>query len=123
MTILFHKIISWGDDLNSHCTHHGHCVLYSITSLLNKTGAFKINMEKEKNDKKILSGTVVSDKMDKTIVVSVERFVKHPKYGKYRKTSKKYKAHDENNTHKIGDKVDIAECKPISKDKSFIVVK
>jgi len=79
-------------------------------------------MEKDKKSKKILTGTVVSDKMDKTIVVSVERFVKHPKYGKYRKTSKKYKAHDENNIYKTGDKVDIAVCKPISKDKSFTVV-
>lgn len=79
-------------------------------------------MEKAKKDKKILKGTVVSDKMDKTVVVSVERFIKHPKYGKYRKTSKRYKAHDENNIHKIGDKVEIAVCKPISKDKSFTIV-
>jgi len=79
-------------------------------------------MEKGKKDKKILSGTVVSDKMDKTVVVSVERFVKHPKYGKYRKTSKRYKAHDENNAYKVGDNVDIVVCKPISKDKSFTVV-
>ncbi len=79
-------------------------------------------MEKEKKSKKILKGTVVSDKMGKSVVVSVERFIKHPKYGKYRKTSKNYKAHDENNTYKTGDKVEIAACKPISKDKSFIVV-
>ncbi|MEK7081505.1 MAG: 30S ribosomal protein S17 [Patescibacteria group bacterium] len=77
-----------------------------------------------KNNKgKTWNGVVVSDKMKKTIVVSVNRFVKHPKYGKYFKVSKKYKAHDENNECKIGDKVTIMECKPISKDKRFTVVK
>ncbi|MCM2339033.1 MAG: 30S ribosomal protein S17 [Burkholderiales bacterium] len=70
----------------------------------------------------ILSGVVVSDKMDKTIVVSVSRFVKHPKYGKFYKINKKYKAHDEENTFKTGDKVEIIETKPISKDKKFKVV-
>jgi small subunit ribosomal protein S17 len=80
---------------------------------------------KENNDKKvkkILSGVVVSNKMQKTIVVSVTRFVKHPKYGKYYKISKKYKAHDENNKANIGDKVFLQETKPMSKDKKFIVV-
>ncbi len=78
----------------------------------------------EKNIKKgnVLSGVVVSDKMDKTIVVSVSRFVKHPKYGKFYKINKKYKAHDEENQYKIGDKVEITETKPISKDKKFKVV-
>ncbi|MCX6755584.1 MAG: 30S ribosomal protein S17 [Candidatus Nomurabacteria bacterium] len=71
---------------------------------------------------KVLSGTVVSDKMDKTVVVSVSRFIKHPKYGKYYTVSKKYKAHDENNASKKGDKVDIIETRPISKDKKFKVV-
>lgn len=71
---------------------------------------------------KTLSGTVVSDKMQKTVVVKVERFVKHPKYGKYMKSSKKYKAHDENGVFKIGDKVTIRECRPMSKDKHFEVV-
>lgn len=70
---------------------------------------------------KILSGVVVSDKMTDTVVVSVVRFVKHPKYKKYYKVSKKYKAHDAGNTKKIGDKVSIQECRPISKDKHFIV--
>ncbi len=80
-------------------------------------------MEKEnKKNKKILSGVVVSDKMDKTVNVLITRFVKHPKYGKYIKSSKKYKAHDEENKYKEGDKVDIEEVKPISKDKSFKVV-
>lgn len=69
-----------------------------------------------------LSGVVLSDKMDKTIVVSVSRFVKHPKYGKFYKISKKYKAHDAENKYKIGDKVSIVETRPISKDKKFIVV-
>lgn len=72
--------------------------------------------------KRILKGTVVSDKMDKTVVVLVERFVKHPKYKKYFKKSKKYKAHDESNEYVTGDKVSIQESKPISKDKSFVVI-
>lgn len=70
----------------------------------------------------ILQGVVVGDKMDKTIVVSVSRFIKHPKYGKYYKVSKKYKAHDEENAYKIGDKVKIVETRPISKDKKFKVI-
>ena len=78
---------------------------------------------KTQNTKKTLKGVVVSDKMDKTIVVSVSRFVKHPLYGKFYKVSKKYKAHDEENTYKIGDNVDIVETRPISKDKKFKVVK
>ncbi|MDH5442112.1 MAG: 30S ribosomal protein S17 [Candidatus Nomurabacteria bacterium] len=69
-----------------------------------------------------LSGIVVSDKMDKTVVVNVERFVKHQKYGKYYTTNKKYKAHDASNTHKVGDVVTIVETHPISKDKHFKVV-
>jgi small subunit ribosomal protein S17 len=69
-----------------------------------------------------LSGVVVSDKMDKTIVVSVSRFVKHPKYGKFYKINKKYKAHDEENKYKTGDKVEIVETRPISKDKKFRVI-
>ena len=72
--------------------------------------------------KSILKGIVVGDKMNKTIVVSVTRFVKHPKYGKYYKVSKKYKAHDEANKYKIGDTVEIVETRPISKDKKFKVI-
>ena len=71
---------------------------------------------------KVLRGIVVSDKMKDTIVVSVTRFVKHEKYKKYYKASKKYKAHDANNTKKIGEQVEIRECRPISKDKHFIVI-
>lgn len=74
------------------------------------------------NTKKTLRGVVVSDKMDKTIVVKVDRYVKHPKYGKYYTISKKYKAHDEKNTHKLGDKVTIVESRPLSKDKHFIIL-
>ncbi|OGD69310.1 30S ribosomal protein S17 [Candidatus Campbellbacteria bacterium RIFCSPLOWO2_01_FULL_34_15] len=75
------------------------------------------------NNGKILSGVVVSDKMKDTIVVKVQRFVKHPKYQKYVKIDKKIKAHDAGNTAKIGDKVEIVETKPISKDKNFILKK
>ncbi len=71
---------------------------------------------------KVLKGVVVSDKMDKTVVVSVSRFIKHPLYGKFYKVSKKYKAHDENNSHKVGDTVEIVSTRPISKDKKFRVV-
>jgi small subunit ribosomal protein S17 len=76
----------------------------------------------EKKGGKILSGVVTSDKMKDTIVVEVSRFVKHPKYGKYMNISKKFKAHDAGNTAKIGDKVDIKETRPISKDKHFTLI-
>lgn len=80
-------------------------------------------MEKTKTTRsKVLSGTVVSDKMKDTIVVLVERFEKHPKYQKFIKRSKKFKAHDAGNTKKVGEKVSIKETKPISKDKHFVVV-
>lgn len=79
-------------------------------------------MTKEnKQLKKSLKGIVVSDKMDKTVVVDVSRFIEHKKYGKRFKITKKYKAHDENNSSKIGDMVEIVETKPISKDKHFII--
>ncbi len=71
---------------------------------------------------KVLSGVVVSDKMKDTIVVEVQRFIKHPKYKKYYKVHKKFKVHDAGNTKKIGDKVDIKETRPISKTKHFIVI-
>jgi small subunit ribosomal protein S17 len=72
-------------------------------------------------NKKTLQGVVVSDKMQKTLVVNVQRFIKHPKYGKYFKVSKKYKAHYEGGDVKVGDKVTIVECRPRSKDKHFEV--
>ena len=82
----------------------------------------KTKTEEKENKGNILKGVVVSDKMDKTVVVSVSRFIKHPKYGKFYKVSKKYKAHDEENKCKIGDEVEIIETRPISKDKKFKVV-
>ena len=72
--------------------------------------------------KRILQGLVVSDKQDKTIVVRVERRVMHPVYKKFITRSKKYAAHDEANRFKIGDKVRIRECRPISKSKCWEVV-
>ena len=69
-----------------------------------------------------MKGVVVSDKMDKTVVVQVGSFKKHAKYGKFLTRHKRFKAHDENNSHKVGDIVTIREVRPISKDKSFVVV-
>ncbi|NCS99557.1 30S ribosomal protein S17 [Candidatus Parcubacteria bacterium] len=77
---------------------------------------------KQTINKKQFTGTVVKDKMDKTVVVAVPRFVKHPKYQKFYKQTKTIKAHDENNQFKVGDKVTIEETRPISKDKSFTVI-
>ena len=71
--------------------------------------------------KRILTGTVTSDKTDKTVTVLVERRVKHPLYGKIIKRSKKYHAHDEKNEYVVGDKVRIEETKPISKTKTWAV--
>ncbi len=73
--------------------------------------------------KRRLIGTVFSDKMQKTVVVSVERLVEHPKYEKRYKVHKKYKAHDEKNECKVGDRVVIEECRPISKEKRWRVIK
>jgi small subunit ribosomal protein S17 len=75
-----------------------------------------------KKGSNILSGVVTSDKMKDTVVVKVSRFLKHPKYGKYIKIDKKYKAHDAGNTKHVGDKVEIIETKPISKDKHFKLI-
>lgn len=77
----------------------------------------------EKNLVRTLTGKVVSDKMDKSIVVLIERRVKHPVYGKYVSKSSKLKAHDENNECKAGDLVTIAESRPISKSKCWSLVK
>lgn len=73
--------------------------------------------------RKRMIGKVVSDKMDKTIVVSVERLFQHSKYKKYVKRNKRYKAHDENNECKVGDIVEIEETRPLSKEKRWRVVK
>ncbi len=72
--------------------------------------------------KRVMQGVVVSDKGDKTVVVTIERMFKHPLYKKFIRRSKKYHAHDENNSFKIGDQVSIRECKPISKLKRWEVV-
>ena len=72
-----------------------------------------------KNTKRVLRGVVVSDKMDKTIVVEISEKKAHPLYGKQTKFSRKFKAHDENNEAKVGDTVDIVETRAISKDKHF----
>ena len=72
--------------------------------------------------KRVLSGTVVSDKGDKTVVVRVERRVKHPLYGKIIRLSKKYHAHDEGNAYRSGEQVRIEECPPISKQKNWTVL-
>lgn len=75
-----------------------------------------------KKKKGLFGGIVVSDKMDKTIVVAVDTFKAHPKYLKRYIVTKKYKAHDPENRFKIGDKVKIAEVRPISKDKKWVVI-
>ena len=76
----------------------------------------------ERNKKKTRVGKVVSDKMDKTIVVAIEDNVKHPLYKKIVKRTYKLKAHDENNECKIGDKVKVMETRPLSKDKRWRLV-
>lgn len=78
--------------------------------------------KKKKTIKRTLKGIVVSDKMDKTIVVLVERLKQHPRYKKRYKINKKYKAHDPEGKYKVGDKIVIQESRPISKDKKWIVI-
>ena len=79
-------------------------------------------MTEARNLRKTRVGIVVSDKMDKTIVVAIEDNVKHPLYGKVIKRTVKFKAHDENNECGIGDKVEIMETRPLSKDKNWRLV-
>ena len=76
----------------------------------------------ERNLRKVMIGTVVSDKMDKTVVVAVKTSVSHKMYGKTVKTTYKLKAHDDENKCQIGDKVKVMETRPLSKDKRFRVV-
>ncbi len=76
----------------------------------------------ERNNRKTKIGKVISDKMDKTIVVAIEESVKHPLYGKVVKRTYKLKAHDEENTCGIGDKVKVMETRPLSKDKRWRLV-
>lgn len=72
--------------------------------------------------RRVIQGIVVSDKMDKTVIVEVERLVMHSLYKKFIRRSKKYSAHDENNACEVGDVVSIRECKPISKNKRWEVL-
>jgi len=85
----------------------------------------KVTTDKSKKStvQRTLRGVVVSDKGDKTIVVSVSQTKYHPKYGKQYTTTKKYKAHDEHNSAKVGDTVAIVACRPISKDKRWRLLK
>lgn len=82
----------------------------------------KETIQQNKTIRRTLQGVVVSDKMDKTVVVSVTRTSIHPKYLKRFKVSRRFKAHDEENAYKVGDKVNIEETRPISKDKRWKVV-
>ena len=84
--------------------------------------ADKMKKENVSKNGKIISGVVTSNKMKDTVTVLVTRFVKHPKYQKFVSISKKFKAHDKGNTKSIGDKVNLRECAPISKDKHFEVI-
>ena len=79
-------------------------------------------MMSEEKKQKTVNGIVLSDKMDKTATVMIERKVKHPLYGKYIKRSSKLHVHDENNDCGIGDTVSITECRPMSKTKSWTLV-
>ncbi len=79
-------------------------------------------MSEQKAIKRTLTGLVISDKMDKTITVKIERQVKHPKYGKFIKRSTKVHAHDEANECNMGDTVTVAESRPLSKSKSWQLV-
>ena len=79
-------------------------------------------MSEEKKAQRTLTGRVVSDKMDKTVSVAIERLIKHPVYGKYIRRTSKVLAHDAANECKAGDRVAISECKPVSKNKSWAVV-
>jgi len=72
--------------------------------------------------KRVMQGVVVSDKQEKTVTVLVERRIMHPLYKKYVKKSKRYAAHDEGNVCKVGDKVSIQECRPLSKNKRWEIV-
>ena len=75
----------------------------------------------ERGNKRTMQGVVISDAMDKTVVVATERLVKHPKFHKYIKRKAKYKAHDEGNVCNIGDRIVIVESRPLSRDKRWRV--
>jgi small subunit ribosomal protein S17 len=80
-------------------------------------------MEGQKSGRKTRVGTVISNKMDKTVVVKVERLVNHPKYHKFIRRQNKYKAHDAHNACQVGDRVLIEESRPLSKTKRWVVVR
>jgi len=80
-------------------------------------------MTKDQNKKRRIQGFITSDKMDKTRVVSVSTLKKHPKYLKFYKVTTKFKAHDENNEYKTGDRVTIEETRPLSKGKRWTIIK
>lgn len=80
-------------------------------------------MAVERNSRKVLQGIVVSDRMEKTITVNVERVFRHPKYGKFVRRHKKYHAHDEAGEAHPGDTVEIMECRPLSKNKRYRLVR
>ncbi|MGC9968707.1 MAG: 30S ribosomal protein S17 [Minisyncoccia bacterium] len=81
-----------------------------------------MNAQTKQNKKRRIAGVVVSDKMQKTRVVAVDRLKKHPKYLKYYRVTTKFKAHDENNEYKKGDKVVIEETRPLSREKRWKIV-
>ncbi len=78
--------------------------------------------EEKKKGRRAITGRVISDKMDKTVSVAIERLIKHPVYGKYIRRTTKILAHDASNECKLGDRVTISECRPISKNKSWAVI-
>ncbi len=78
--------------------------------------------DEKQSAKRTIVGRVVSDKMDKTVSVAIERLIKHPMYGKYIRRTSKVMAHDAKNECKAGDRVAISECRPVSKNKSWAVV-
>ena len=80
-----------------------------------------MKLENKINKPRLLKGTIVSDKMTKTVVVEILRLKKHPKYMKYYKVSRRFKAHNPENQYHVGDKVIMQETKPMSKDKRWII--
>jgi len=88
-----------------------------------KTKTETVDATQEKKGGRVLRGTVVASKMTDTCTVAVERYVKHPKYKKYQRRTKKYLVHDAGNTAEVGQKVEIKETRPVSKRKYFELVK
>ena len=95
----------------------------TVVTDVEETEVIEVNETLGRKNRKTFIGRVVSDKMDKTIVVAIETKVRHPLYGKTMKRTTKYKAHDEKNEATINDRVLIMETRPLSKDKNFRLVK